>query len=42
MNYKTNINIKILRRGHGATVAHLTPDQKVEGSKPSVLRFFIT
>ena len=40
MNNKNNINIELLTRGHGATVACLTPDQQVGGSNPSVLRFF--
>ena len=33
--------LKILTRGHGATVACLTPDQQVGGSNPSVLRFLL-
>ena len=40
MNNKNNINIKLLTRGHGATVACLTPDQQVGGSNPSVFIFF--
>ena len=32
--------LKILTRGHGATVACLTPDQQVGGSNPSVFTFF--
>ena len=40
MDNKNNINIELLTRGHGATVACLTPDQQVGGSNPSVLRFF--
>ena len=40
MDNKNNINIELLTRGHGATVACLTPDQQVGGSNPSVLRLF--